>query len=277
MSDYKRARDSRVWSVILRYHPFIFFPSGFILIFFKKMGLLHANQHHMSLAAWEISESRLLESWAPGKGSLWGSWRNGGKSGSRLQEKAVALKVVGSRFFPAPLQETWAQAPIGTGGTAHFNLAQIYTWNSAAVISNLQPRTEHCLGRGVGGGGYGVVRADYVEFWRRGCCHMPSQQPPPPPSLFLYSSKHMFTAGPLIQNSTKRGQSSQQVIYCRGAAVPHTPHLLSEMRPNPHYVTQDQLFLFLLTKVWCTHNSSVLTLLAQLVGIMEAISQNLLC
>lgn len=58
-------------------------------------------------------------------------WGNGGggvgESGSRLQEKAVALKVVGSRFFPAPLLETRAQAPTGTGGTAHFNLAQIYT------------------------------------------------------------------------------------------------------------------------------------------------------
>lgn len=202
----------------------------------------------------------------------------GVKSGSRLQEKAVALKVVGSRFFPAPLQETWAQAPTSTGGTAHFNLAQIYTWNSAAVISNLQARTEHCLGRGVVVVGGVGVRADYVEFWRRGCCHMPSQQPPPPPSLFLYSSKHMFTAGPLIQNSTKRGQSSQQVIYCRGTAVPRTPQLLSEMRPNPSLCNQqDQLFLFLLTKVWCTHNSSVLTFLAQLVGIMEATSQNLLC
>ncbi|XDV36290.1 hypothetical protein PO909_006096 [Leuciscus waleckii] len=38
-----------------------------------------------------------------------------GGSGSRLQEKAVALKVVGSRFFPAPLLETRAQAPTGTG------------------------------------------------------------------------------------------------------------------------------------------------------------------
>lgn len=56
-----------------------------------------------------------------------GQLKEWGKSGSRLLKKAVALKVVGSRFFPAPLQESQAQAPTGTGGTAHFNLAQIYT------------------------------------------------------------------------------------------------------------------------------------------------------
>lgn len=106
---------------------------------------------------------------------------------------------------------------------------------------------------------------------------MPSQQPPPPPSLFFYSPKHMFTAGPLIQNSTKRGQSSQQVIYCRGAAMPHTPHLLSKMSPNPPLCNTRSVSSFSYDKgLMYMHNFSVLTLLVpkmKLMGIRGATGQ----
>ncbi len=230
----------------------------------------------MSLAAWEISESRLVESWAPGKGSLWGSWRNGGKSGSRLQEKAVALKVVGSRFFPAPLQETWAQGPTGTGGTAHFNLAQIYTWNSAAVISNLQPRTEHCLGRGVVGGGWGCQsRLRWVLKKRLLPYALPSTSSPSFAVPLLFQA-HVHRRSTHPEQHKERSKQSTSYLL-QGIRCASHPICFWRWDWIPHYVTQDQLFLFLLTKVWCTPISSVLTLLAQLVGIMEAISQNLLC
>lgn len=231
----------------------------------------------MSLAAWEISESRLVESWAPGKGSLWGSWRNGGKSGSRLQEKAVALKVVGSRFFPAPLQETWAQAPTSTGGTAHFNLAQIYTWNRAAVISNLQPRTEHCLGRGVVGGGWGCQsRLRWVLKKRLLPYAFPTNLLP----LLRCSFTLPNAYSPQVHSSrtAQREVKAVNKLFTAGDSLCLThPICFRRWDWIPHYVTQDQLFLFFLTKVWRTPNSSVLTLLAQLVGIMEATSQNLLC
>lgn len=187
------------------------------------MGLLHANQHHMSLAAWEISESRLLESWAPGKGSLWGSWRNGGKSGSRLQEKAVALKVVGSRFFPAPLQETWAQAPTGTGGTAHFNLAQIYTWNSAAVISNLQPRTEHCLGRGVVGGGLGCQsRLRWVLKKRLLPYALPTTSSPSFAVPLLFQA-HVHRRSTHPEQHKERSKQSTSYLLQGSRCASHTP------------------------------------------------------
>lgn len=52
---------------------------------------------------------------------------------------------------------------------------------------------------------------------------LPSHPYTPPFLLLLLSSpEHMFTVGALTQNNTKRGQDSQQVIYCRG-----TPRLQS--------------------------------------------------
>lgn len=107
---------------------------------------------------------------------------------------------------------------------------------------------------------------------------MPSSQPPPPLSLFLCSTKHMFAAGPLIQNNTKRGQSSQQVIYCRRAAVLHTPHLLSKMRPHPPL---SKIVSYSSDKgLTCARWFSVIVLFVsemKLMGVMNASNRHLWC